>query len=123
LWYCSTRPWERGERLGHRRGQREVKNGHVARSGLGSPKGRHRGAAHRRSSGDTVGLVAHRAQQLAHARALSPMASPLCAAGTHWFTFTSAPFDESAAGRPGCRQTAVRSPGGIAAARRAPRRA
>ncbi len=75
------------ERLGHRRRQREVEDRDVA-----APRRRIGERPHVVAQvvvdrqGEEVRLVAHRAQQVAHTAGASPMASPRCAAGTHWLT-------------------------------------
>ena len=80
------------ERVGHRRGQREVKDRHVAASR--APGRRTAGCrrAGRRPPSAQRSPIRGRARAAAPRtrRALSPMASPLWAAGTHWLTIIEA---------------------------------
>ena len=77
---------QRGERLGHRRRQREVEDRDVAAP---RPPGRRtaapRRAGRRRSSARRDRTRGPGARSRSRTRrALSPIASPRCAAGTHW---------------------------------------
>ena len=93
LWYCSTRP------RGRRANASVIGDGSAKWKIVMSPR-RRRGIGERPDVAPQVvvdrqrvdvGVVAHRAQQRrASRRALSPMASPLWAAGTHWLTITPA---------------------------------
>ena len=100
-----------GERLGHRRRDREVQDRDVAGRGRRIAE-RPRLAAHvvvdrRARRGRTRGPA--RAAGRARARALSPIASPRCAAGTHWLTTIVGPaaLPVDAAGPGGRRQGLV----------------
>ena len=78
---------QRRERLGHRRGQREMEDRDVAASAPPDPRTRgRRRAGPRRSSARRDRTVPARAQHVAHLAGAVADRVPRCAAGTHWLT-------------------------------------